>query len=130
MANVLIVHDDSIISRVAHLLEERKKDIRFFEAILRGDPGLPDEYHHVDREAVKQRLENERWLLNDLLENIENGIFARELCEIHNQYCISKLRAIAKPKRSSRRTMPTISTIRTKVRGIKTCSVLQTMRKG
>lgn len=90
MANVLIVHDDSIISRVAHLLEERKNNIRLYEAILRGDPEVPGEYYHVNRDAVKQRLENERWLLNDLLEDIEEGMFARELCEIHNQYGIAK----------------------------------------
>lgn len=90
MANVLTVHDDSIISRVAHLLEERKKNIRLYEAILRGDPGVPDEYYRVNREAIEQRLENERWLLDDLLEDIEDGLFARELSEIHNQYVVVK----------------------------------------
>lgn len=90
MANVLIVHDDSTISRVAHLLEERKKDIRFFEAVLRGDPGVPHEYRHVSRHDVEQRLENERLLLDDLLKRIEDGMFNRELCEICNQYVIVK----------------------------------------
>lgn len=41
MANILIVHDDSLISRVAHLLEERKNNIRLYEAILHGDPSVP-----------------------------------------------------------------------------------------
>lgn len=90
MANVLTVHDDSIISRVAHLLEERKKNIRLYEAILRGDPCVPDEYYHVNREAVQQRLENERWLLGDLLEDIENDMFAPELRKIYEQYVVSK----------------------------------------
>lgn len=90
MANLLTVHDDSMISRGAHLLEERKKNIRLYEAILRSDPGVPNEYYHVNRDAIEQRLENERWLLHDLLEDIENGMFAHELGEIHNQYVIAK----------------------------------------
>lgn len=89
MANALIVHDDSVISRVAYLLEERKKDIRLYEAILRGDPGLPSEYYRVSRHAVEQRLENERWLLDSLLESIEDGLFDQELREISSQYVIA-----------------------------------------
>lgn len=90
MANVLMVHDDSMISRVASLLEERKATIRLCEAILRGDPNVPDEYYHVNKEAVEQRLENERWLLADLLEDIEDGMFTRELREIFSQYVVVK----------------------------------------
>ena len=37
MANALIVHDDSVISRAAYLLEERKRNISTFEAILTGE---------------------------------------------------------------------------------------------
>lgn len=86
MANVLVVHDDSMISRVAYLLEKRKENIRRCKAILRGDPGLPDEYYHSNREGVEKMLEAERWALSDLLEDIENGMFIRELQAIFTQY--------------------------------------------
>lgn len=65
MANALIVHDDSVISRVAHLLEERKRNVRTFEAILVGEDKRYEGVG-VDPEDVKQALKTERQLLADM----------------------------------------------------------------
>ena len=91
MAKLLIVHDDSVISRVAWLIEQRKEKIRVCEHILSSRPKeLPPEYYHVNRDAVKQELETERWLLHDLLEDFEDGLCARELREIERDYVIGE----------------------------------------
>ena len=85
MANVLIVHDDSMFSRVAYLLEQRKENIQRCQAILSGDDQHP-EYRHVNMDGVKNQLAAEKWALNDLLEDIEDGILLRELNEVFRQY--------------------------------------------
>ena len=91
MAKVLVVHDDSVISRVAWLIEQRKEKIRLCERILTSRPEeLPPEYYHVNLDAVKKELDTERWLLNDLLEDIENGILEREMKEIEREYVITR----------------------------------------
>lgn len=87
MANALIVHDDSVISRVAHLLEDRKRNISRYEAILSGDDKSYENYN-VNQDAVRQALEAERWLLSDLIEDIEVGLFERELKDIRAMYCM------------------------------------------
>lgn len=86
MANALIVHDDSVISRVAYLLEERKQNIRRYEAILAGKDKSYENYR-VNQDAVKQALEAERWLLSDLIEDIKEGMFDRELNDVEASYC-------------------------------------------
>lgn len=86
MANTLIVHDDSVISRVAHLLEERKQNIRRYEAILAGEDKSYENYH-INQDAVKQALETERWMLSDLIEDIKEGMFDRELNDVEASYC-------------------------------------------
>lgn len=83
----LIVHDDCTVSRVAHRLEELCGEIELCKSILKNAPGLPAEYRRVNKEQVRQRLELARWNLDDLLEDIEDGIFARELKCIYNEYC-------------------------------------------
>ena len=91
MAKALIVHDDSTLSRVAWLIEQRKEAIRWCEHVLKSKPeDLPTEYYHVNRDQVRQRLELERWCLNDLLEDIEDGLFVRELQKIEREYVIAK----------------------------------------
>jgi len=85
MAGALIVHDDSVISRTAYLLEERKARIDLYRSILRGDPQVA-EYQDVNKEAIGQALENEQWLLNDLIEDIEDWLFVRELQDIERKY--------------------------------------------
>ena len=91
MADVLTVHDDSIISRVAWLIEQRKERIRLCERILSSRPeDLPPEYYRVNREAVQKELDTERWLLADLIEDIEDGLLSRELKEIEQTYCRNK----------------------------------------
>ena len=50
-------------------------------------PDLPVEYRRANKEQVRQRLELARWNLDDLLEDIEDGIVARELKRIYNEYC-------------------------------------------
>ena len=77
----LLVHDDCIVSRVAHRLEE------LCQSILKNAPDLPAEYRRANKEQVRQRLELARWNLDDLLEDIEDGIVARELKRIYNEYC-------------------------------------------
>ena len=70
----LLVHDDCVVSRVAHRLEELCGEIELCQSIL-------------NKEQVRQRLELARWNLDDLLEGIEDGIVARELKRIYNEYC-------------------------------------------
>lgn len=86
MANALIVHDDSVISRVAYLIEKRKRNIRRYEAILSGKDENYENYH-VNPEAVKQALETERWMLSDLIEDVQDGMFDRELRDTESAYC-------------------------------------------
>lgn len=84
---VLIVHDTSIVSRVAATLEEYCHDIGLFRRILSDAPGLPDEYYRVNKEQVKLRLEATQWALSDLIEDIEDGLFLRELEQIEREFC-------------------------------------------
>ena len=70
----LLVHDDCMVSRVAYRLEELCGEIELCQSIL-------------NKEQVRQRLELARWNLDDLLEDIEDGIVARELKRIYNEYC-------------------------------------------
>lgn len=86
MANALIVHDDSVISRVAYLLEERKRDIRLFEAILAGEDKRY-EGAGVDPEDVKRSLETERRLLAGMTDDFWMDMIARELRDIRMAYC-------------------------------------------
>ena len=65
MPKALIVHDDSVISRVADLLEERKRNIRTFEAILAGEDKRYEGVG-VNLEDVKRALETERQLLVEI----------------------------------------------------------------
>lgn len=83
----LIVHDDCMVSRVAHRLEELCGEIELCKSILKNAPDLPAEYSRVNKEQVRQRLELARWNLDDLLEDIEDGIVTRELKCIYNEYC-------------------------------------------
>lgn len=83
----LLVHDDCMISRVAHRLEELCGEIELCNRILKNDSSLPAEYRHVNKEQARQRLELARWNLDDLLEDIEDGIVTRELKRIYNEYC-------------------------------------------
>ena len=83
----LIVHDDCMVSRVAHRLEELCGEIELCQNILKNAPDLPTEYRRVNKEQVRQRLELARWNLDDLLEDIEDGIVTRELKRIYNEYC-------------------------------------------
>ena len=76
----LLVHDDCMVSRVAYRLE-------LCQSILKNAPDLPAEYRRTNKEQVRQRLELARWNLDDLLEDIEDGIVARELKRIYNEYC-------------------------------------------
>lgn len=57
------------------------------QSILKNAPDLPVEYRRANKEQVRQRLELARWNLDDLLEDIEDGIVARELKRIYNEYC-------------------------------------------
>jgi len=41
----------------------------------------------AEKEQARQRLQLARWNLDDLLEDIEDGIVARELKRIYNEYC-------------------------------------------
>ena len=83
----LLVHDDCVVSRVAHRLEELCGEIELCQRILKNAPDLPVEYRRANKEQVRQRLELARWNLDDLLEDIEDGIVARELKRIYNEYC-------------------------------------------
>ena len=94
----LLVHDDCTVSRVAHRLEELCGEIELCQSILKNAPDLPAaalfhasaqpaEYRRANKEQVRQRLELARWNLDDLLEDIEDGIVARELKRIYNEYC-------------------------------------------
>ena len=83
----LLVHDDCIVSRVAYRLEELCGEIELCQSILQNAPDLPTEYRRVNKEQVRQRLELARWNLDDLLEDIEDGIVVRELKRIYNEYC-------------------------------------------
>lgn len=83
----LIVHDDCMVSRVAHRLEELCGENEVCQSILKNAPDLPAEYRRVNKEQARQRLELARWNLDDLLEDIEDGIVARELKRIYNEYC-------------------------------------------
>ena len=80
----LLVHDDCIVSRVAYRLEELCGEIELCQSILQNAPDLPTEYRRVNKEQARQRLELARWNLDDLLEDIEDGIVVRELKRIYN----------------------------------------------
>lgn len=86
MANVLIVHDDSVISRVAHLLEERKQNVRTFEAILAGEDKRYEGVG-VDLEDVKQALKTERQLLADMTNDFWLDMIAKEFADTRTAYC-------------------------------------------
>ena len=62
-------------------------EIELCQSILKNAPDLPTEYRRANKEQVRQRLELARWNLDDLLEDIEDGIVARELKRIYNEYC-------------------------------------------
>lgn len=81
-----VIHD-CVVSRVAHRLEELCGEIELCQSILKNAPDLPAEYRRANKEQVRQRLELARWNLDDLLEDIEDGIVARELKRIYNEYC-------------------------------------------
>lgn len=83
----LIVHDRLYGFTVAHRLEELCGEIEVCQSILKNAPDLPAEYRRVNKEQARQRLELARWNLDDLLEDIEDGIVARELKRIYNEYC-------------------------------------------
>lgn len=83
----LLVHDDCIVSRAAYRLEELCGEIELCQSILQNAPDLPTEYRRVNKEQARQRLELARWNLDDLLEDIEDGIVVRELKRIYNEYC-------------------------------------------
>lgn len=83
----LIVHDDHIVSRVAAELERYCRDIALFRRIISNDAGLPDEYYRVNKECVRHRLEATQWALSDLIEDIEDGLFLRELEKLEREFC-------------------------------------------
>ncbi len=85
MANVLIVHDDSVISRTAYLLEERKRSIRLYESILSGENRNP-EYERVDKDQIRHLLDIERDCLKDLIDSIRGWLFEKELRSICDEY--------------------------------------------
>lgn len=87
MSNALIVHDNLMLSRVAHRIEELIQSIELLESILNGTCKRP-EYSKVDKKQVADRLELERQDLDDLLEDIENGMFAKELNAIYEKYVL------------------------------------------
>ncbi len=82
---VLTVHDDSVMSRTAYLIEERKRNIELYRSILDGTCKKP-EYFNVNRDAIVKALDSEQWLLDDLLEDIAEGLFERELRDIWERY--------------------------------------------
>lgn len=86
MPKALIVHDDSVISRVADLLEERKRNIRTFEAILAGEDKRYEGVG-VNLEDVKRALETERQLLVDMTDGFWMDMIAKELKDIRATYC-------------------------------------------
>lgn len=87
MSNALIVHDNLMLSRVAHRIEELIQSIELLESILNGTCKRP-EYENVNKKQVADRLENDRWCLADLLEDIEEGLLVRELNAIHKKYVL------------------------------------------
>ncbi len=84
MANVLIVHDDSVISRTAYLLEERKRKIKLYKQILAGN--VPVEYRRVSLDYIEKELETERYLLSGLFDDIQEGLFNQEFRSVHDEY--------------------------------------------
>lgn len=83
----LIIHDDSTISRVAWLLEQRKERITRYKLILSGNKDAAgDEYYNVNREAIEKALEIEKQLLDDLIDDILDDLFVPELHKIRDQY--------------------------------------------
>lgn len=86
MANALIVHDDSVISRVAYLLEEQKRNISTFEAILTGEDRRYEGVG-VNLEDVKRALKTERQLLADMTGDFWLDMIAKELKDIRMAYC-------------------------------------------
>lgn len=86
MTNALIVHDDAVISRVAHLLEERKRNVRTFEAILAGEDKRYEGVG-VDPEDVKQALKTERQLLADMTNDFWLDMIAKEFKDTRMAYC-------------------------------------------
>ena len=85
MADVLIVHDDSVVSRVAWLLEQRVAKIKLCEGILNGGGKTPEDLS-ASAACVKAQLDAERWALQELLEDIEEGLLKRELEDIWKEY--------------------------------------------
>ena len=83
----LLVHDDCVVSRVAHRLEELCGEIELCQSILKNAPDLPVEYRRANSSRCLTCSLLARWNLDDLLEDIEDGIVARELKRIYNEYC-------------------------------------------
>lgn len=77
MGRVLIVHDDSVISRTAYLLEERRRAIRLYESILKGENKNP-EYKTVNMAQIRHLLEIERDCLKWLIDNARRWLFEQE----------------------------------------------------
>lgn len=87
MSNAIIVHDNSVLSRTAHRIEELTQSIELLESILNGTCNR-SEYRNVNKKQVADRLDLDRWCLADLLEDIEEGLFVKELKEIHEKYVL------------------------------------------
>lgn len=85
MRNALIVHDDMLLSRVAHQIEDMAKSIELFESIINGTCTVP-RYRNVDKREVYDLLELERLNLAVLIEDIENGLLENELKEMKKRY--------------------------------------------
>ena len=81
----LVPDGEYVVMVGTHPLVMRKTEL--CQSILKNAPDLPVEYRRANKEQVRQRLELARWNLDDLLEDIEDGIVARELKRIYNEYC-------------------------------------------
>ena len=87
----LVPDGEYVVMVGAHPLVMRKTKLTADEVPeghqFKNAPDLPAEYRRVNKEQARQRLELARWNLDDLLEDIEDGIVARELKRIYNEYC-------------------------------------------
>ena len=61
----LVVHDDSVVSRWAYLIEQKKQSITKLQDHLYGRVEV-DEWKGVKREDIERELETERERLDDL----------------------------------------------------------------
>ena len=89
MSKPLIVYDDTIISRTAHLIENRRRNIIELEMHLSGVVNNL-QWSGVKREDLEKELAYQRQCLLDLYESLDSAPVKAEISKNIVRYCYGK----------------------------------------